>query len=430
MRVIVLGAGLMGVTSAHALWRDGHEVTVVERAARPASATSHANAGLISASRALPWPAPGVWRTLVRGLVERNTPWRIDWAFDTVFDPAFWHWGAQLLALSNVADHDRLARAKLAFAADGHRALRDLIAETGIACGYRAQGLVYVCRSAKTRAAAEARSAYVARHGVRLAVIAARQAAQIEPALEAAVAQGTVIAASYAPEDGQGDARRFTEALARWLAGRGVGFRYGTAATDLRLRGRRVTQVVLADGTTLDCDAVVAALGPYVGPVIGSGLSDALGEAPPIHPVKGFSMTVPVRDPARAPQLGGICEDTLVAWCPVDDGRSLRLTTGANFGARDTAWRAEDFEPHRCAAESLWPGLLDWESPAVERWACLRPMTPSSLPFIGRGSFENLWWNAGQGHIGWTMCAGSANVLADVIGGRTPRVPLDDFGRL
>ncbi len=429
MRVIVLGAGLMGVTSAHALWRDGHEVTVVERAPRPASATSHANAGLVSASRALPWPAPGVWRTLVRGLVERDAPWRIERTFDNVFDPDFWRWGARLLSLANPADHDRLARTKLAFAAYGHRALRQLIEHTGIDCGYRAQGLVYVCRSEPTLASTHARSAVVARHGVRLAVITARQAAQIESALEPAVAQGTVIGASYAPEDGQGDARRFTEALAHWLAGRGVGFRYGTAAKDLRLRGRRITQVVLADGTTLDCDAVVAALGPYVGRV-GSGLSRALGETPPIHPVKGFSMTVPVRDPARAPQLGGICEDTLVAWCPIDDGRFLRLTTGAIFGARDTAWRAEDFGPHRHAAESLWPGLLDWESPAVERWACLRPMTPSSLPFIGRGSFENLWWNAGQGHIGWTMCAGSAHVLADLIGGRPPRVPLDDFERL
>ncbi len=430
MHVVVLGAGLMGVTSAHALWRDGHEVTVVERAPRPASATSHANAGLIAASRALPWPAPGVWRTLARGLVERDAPWRIERAFDNVFDPAFWRWGAQLLSLSNVADHDRLARAKLAFAAYGHRALRDLISETGIACGYRAEGLVHVCRSAKTLAAAEARSAYVARHGVRLAVITARQAAQIEPALAPAVAKGTVIAASYAPEDGQGDARRFTEALAQWLADREVIFRYGTAARDLRSRGARITHVELDDGTALTCDAVVATLGPYVGRTFGSTLAQALGETPPIHPVKGFSMTVPVRDPARVPRLGGICEDTLVAWCPIEDGRFIRLTTGAIFGARDASWSDRDFEAHRRAAESLWPGLLEWDSPAVERWACLRPMTPSSLPYIGQGSFENLWWNAGQGHIGWTMCAGSANVLADLIGGRMPRVPIDDFERL
>ncbi|MFN3630968.1 MAG: FAD-dependent oxidoreductase, partial [Casimicrobiaceae bacterium] len=177
MRVIILGAGLMGVTSAHALWREGHEVVVIERADRPAAATSRANAGLIAASRALPWPAPGVWRTFAQGFVTRNAPWRIE----RPFDPAFWRWGARFLALSNPADHERLARAKLACAAYAHRALRQLITDTGIDCGYRAHGLIYVCRSEQSRVAAQARADQVARHGVRLALITARQAAQIEP---------------------------------------------------------------------------------------------------------------------------------------------------------------------------------------------------------------------------------------------------------
>ncbi|MCX8097473.1 MAG: FAD-dependent oxidoreductase [Casimicrobiaceae bacterium] len=412
MRVIVLGAGLIGVASAWALWRDGHEVTLVEAGPEPATGTSQANAGLIAASRALPWPAPGVARQLLAAWFGRSAFWRIE----RFIDAAFWRWAFAFLSHAHAAEYERLARVKLALARRGHEALRRLLAQTRIDCGYHQAGLLYLCRSRASEAEARARGERLQRFGVRLPCVSAQAVVHLEPALARAVSAGQLRAAAYAPEDAQGDARVFTCRLAEWLAARGVQMRWGTPALGVEARGGRITAMVLGDGQRLPCEVVVACLGPF-----SNAWAARLGLAPlPILPVKGFSITVPVRDPGAAPRLGGLCEDARVAWCPLEQRRKLRLTTGAVFNASGASWRAADFAPLERFAETLWPGLCDWNSPAVERWAGLRPMTPSTLPILARYGFENLWWNTGHGHLGWTLCAASAECLADAIAGRAP----------
>lgn len=418
MKVAVLGAGLIGVTSAYYLWRDGHEVEVFDAAPQPATVTSYANACLISASRALPWPTPTSRQTLWRAMTDANAPMRVTkW-----LDPALWRWGREFMRYANEKDFARLTRAKLAFAKFCQVELEDTIAQTGVDCGYQREGLLYVCRSETTLAAARARAALVGKHGVDTRVLSRDEVIAIEPAL----AGSTVVGGTFAVTDAQGDSRAFTRALAAWLATRGVKFTFDAPVT-AKLIQRAQTFEMHSPNGAVTADAFVVALGPHT-----PHFARDLGVRIPIYPVKGFSVTVPVKDAARAPTRGGICEDSLIAYCPLegDSGPVMRITTGAVFSGQDNTFSDADFAPHHAQFEALFPGTLDWSASTVEHWACQRPMTPSSLPILEQHRFQNLYWNCGQGHIGWTMSCGSARVIADLIAQRAPSFDLTDMQRL
>ena len=420
MKISILGAGLIGVASAYYLWRDGHEVELIDALPEAAGVTSYANAGLIAASRALPWPNPAVRGTLTQAARGRGGALRVErW-----FDPPLWRWGREFLRYCNAAEFARLSAAKLGFARFCQHELEATLAATGVTCDYRRDGLLYPFQSAATAEAARARAATVAAHGCELRLLSRDEAI----ALEGALAASPIIGASYAATDAQGDSRAFTRALARWLAARderALRLRFGERVEASIERGRLA---IRANGAPLSADAFVVALGPAT-PAFAHGI----GRRVPIYPVQGYSLTVPLRDATRAPTRGGICEDSLVAWCPLGEGADavMRLTTGAVFRGQRNAFGDADFAHHREHFERLFPGALDWSHAGVERWACQRPMTPSSLPILQRDpQHERLYWNCGQGHIGWTMCCGSGRIVADLIGGRTPSFPLADMQRL
>jgi D-amino-acid dehydrogenase len=421
LKAIVLGAGLMGVTTAYYLWRDGHSVTVIERNSEAASETSYANACLLSASRALPWPNPASRRMIWRALTDSTAPMRIT----KLFDPALWQWGGEFLSYANAKDYERLSAAKLKFANFCNDELQTAIAETAISCGYQRDGLVYVCRSEQTLTAARERSRWVSKFGSVLNVVDRDAAVAAEPAL----ANANIIGACIAPRDGQGDSRVFTRELTAWLKARGVTFQFDETVIGIDSVGANVRAVRSTDDTYA-ADVVVAALGPA-----SVQFAKAIGQRMPIYPVKGFSLTVPVLNTALAPKRGGICEDSLIAYCPLDAGKSMRITTGAVFNGfesgRSGRFTADDFAPHRTHFESLFPGALAWDDvDNIEFWSCARPMTPSSLPILTAKGYDNLFWNCGQGHIGWTMSCGSARVIADLIAGRMSSFDLTDMQRV
>jgi D-amino-acid dehydrogenase len=409
MRVAVLGAGLMGVATAYYLWRDGHEVDVYDARDDAACETSYANACLISASRALPWPTPTAHKTVWRALIDTGAPMRII----KPLDPRLWRWGGEFLSYVNAASYEVLTRAKLAFAKFCQHELQETIADISLDCGYRQDGLLYVFRSESARVAAQTRAELVAKHGFDVHILSRDEAITLEPAL----AQSDIIGASYAVSDAQGDSRIFTRELAKYLQKRGVRFHFNIDInTSLSVVDRGYS--VFGNGEELHADKFVVALGPR-----SFHFAKQLGLKLPLYPVKGYSLTVPIKDRSLAPMRGGLCEDTLVAYCPLGD--SMRLTTGAHFAGDDTSFADQDFEKHRESFESLFPGALDWgDESKIERWACLRPMTPSSLPILtttidhfGDGT---LIWNCGQGHIGWTMCCGSAKIATDLVAERSP----------
>ncbi len=422
MKVVVLGAGLIGVASAYYLWRDGHDVEVIEQYAEPASVTSYANACLISASRALPWPTPIAYKAIWRALTDSSAPLRVK----KIFDPALWRWGREFLSYANQRDYERLTKAKLSFAKFCQNELEETLAQTGVDCGYKRDGLLYVCRSESAMNSARARAALVGEHGVEVRVLSREEVLALEPSLASSSAVGGTLAVS----DAQGDSRAFTRALAAWLAAqceRPVRFSFGEAVSAKLLQRGRTFQLN-TPSREMHADAFVAALGPQT-----PHFARMLGVRIPIYPVKGFSVTVPVKDASRAPERGGICEDSLIAYCPQQSpsGPVMRITTGAIFSGHDNGFTDADFAPHREQFEALFPGALDWSSAAVERWACQRPMTPSSLPIIQRDvRFDSIYWNCGQGHIGWTMSCGSGRVIADLVAGRQPSFSLENMQQL
>jgi D-amino-acid dehydrogenase len=422
MKVVVLGAGLIGVASAYYLWRDGHEVEVIEQHAEAAMVTSYANACLVSASRALPWPTPTAYKTIWRALTDPSAPMRVK----KFFDPTLWRWGREFLSYANEHDYARLTKAKLAFARFCQSELAATLSQTGVDCGYSGDGLLYVCRSEASMAAAVSRAALVKPHGVGVVVLSRDELLTLEPSLAAS----DVVGGTLAVTDAQGDSRAFTRALAAWLAAqpeRPVRFSYGqTASAKLLQRGQMFR--LSTPARELNADAFIVALGPQT-----AHFAKQLGTHIPIYPVKGFSITVPVKDPPRAPKRGGICEDSLIAYCPLHSpsGPVMRITTGAIFSGQDNGFTDADFATHREHFEALFPGALDWSSPRVARWACQRPMTPSSLPIIQRDTrFDHLFWNCGQGHIGWTMSCGSGRVIADLVAGRKPSFALENMQQL
>ena len=422
MRVVVLGAGLIGMASAYYLRRDGHEVEVVEQHAEPATVTSYANACLVSASRALPWPTPTAYKTIWRALTDASAPMRVT----KFFDPALWRWGREFLSYANQRDYERLAKTKLSFAQFCQRELEDTLAQTHVDCGYQRDGLLYVCRSETAMAAARARAALVGEHGFEVRVLSRDDVLALEPSL----ASSSVVGGTFAVTDAQGDSRAFTRVLAAWLAAqpeRPVRFCYGETASAKLAQSARTFQIS-TPSRTLHADAFVVALGPqtpHFAPMLGAHI--------PIYPVQGFSLTVPVKDASRAPKRGGICEDSLIAYCPLQSpsGPVMRITAGAIFSGQNNAFTDADFAPHREQFEALFPDALDWASPLVQAWSCQRPMTPSSLPIIQRDTrFENVFWNCGQGHIGWTMSCGSGRVVADLVAGRQPSFGLENMQQL
>lgn len=418
MKIIVLGAGLIGVATAYYLWRDGHKVEVIDELAQPASATSYANACLISSSRALPWPTPVAAKSVWRALTDSSAPMRIC----KPFDPALWHWGRKFMSYANTRDYERLTRAKLSFARFCQNELEATLDATGVDCGYLRDGLLYVCRSEATMTAARARAALVGTHGYETRLLSRDEVIALEPSL----GSSTIVGGTLAVSDAQGDSRAFTRALASWLAERGVEFVWNEKVT-ARLTHRAQKYELHTSRGQLKADAFVVSLGPQT-----PHFARMLGVRVPIYPVKGFSLTVPVRDAKHTPKRGGICEDSLIAYCPLhgESGHTMRITTGAIFSGQDASFRESDFAPHREHFEALFPGALDWSGSSVERWACQRPMTPSSLPIIQQYRFDNLYWNCGQGHIGWTMSCGSGRVVADLVAGRQPSFALQDFQRL
>ena len=418
MKVVVLGAGLIGVATAYYLWRDGHDVEVIDEAAQAASVTSYANACLISSSRALPWPTPTASKTVWRALTDSSAPMRVT----KPFDPALWRWGREFMSYANSKDFERFTRAKLSFARFCQSELEATLSATGVDCGYQRDGLLYVCRSESTMVSARACATLVAAHGYDTRVLSRDEVIALEPSFAAS----TIVGGTHAVTDAQGDSRAFTRALATWLADRGVKFVWGEAVTARLTQRAQNYELHTAKGQR-KADAFVVALGPKT-PQFAQGL----GVRVPIYPVKGYSVTVPVKDAKLAPKRGGICEDSLIAYCPLpsESGPTMRITTGAVFSGRDASFRASDFSPHREHFEALFPGALDWSNPSVEHWACQRPMTPSTLPIIQRHRFDNLYWNCGQGHIGWTMSCGSGRVMADLIAGRTASFDLSDMQQL
>ncbi len=404
MKAVVLGAGVIGVTTAYYLARDGHQVTVVERQPEAAGETSHANAGLITPGHSFTWNSPRAPQQLWQSLWRGDTAYRMHFSLD----PRFWIWGLKFLRECTRERSTYCTLVKYRLNVFSQARIEEIAAAEGIEFHQRKNGVIVFYRSPEQFAEGIGSMKLMQQAGHAVEFIDAARAVEIEPALRPI--EGQIAGAVYCPTDASGDCRLFTLGLTEVCRRLGVEFRFSTGIERLESRGGRVTAVATDKGK-ISGDAYVLAAGSY-SPL----LARALGLDIPVYPVKGFSLTLPFTDPSVAPRIGGVDDGSLVAYCGMGD--RLRLTASADFSGYDNSHRPEDFATMLTVAREMFPRGVDFSRPFY--WACLRPMTPDGPPIIGPSPVPNLWLNTGQGHMGWTMSAGSSRILADLMAGRAP----------
>jgi D-amino-acid dehydrogenase len=411
MKTIVMGGGVIGVTTAWYLAQAGHEVTVIDRRDGVARETSFANAGLIAPGHAYAWASPRAPMMLLRSLFSDDTALR----FRLRADARLWAWSLRFLANCTAARNRANTTVKVRLCNYSRDALIALRKETGIAYDETAKGALYLYRDREHLRAGLANMQLLNDHGAGLRELDPDGVATLEPTL--AHAKSKLAGAIYAPKDESGDAFVFTERLAEMSKARGVRFRLGTGIGAIDASGDRI-EAVVTDKGRIAGDCYVLALGSY-SPLAARRLSVKL----PVYPIKGYSVTIPTDGFDGAPTIGGVDERYLVAFCRMGD--RLRLTATADFAGYDTDYEARDFALMLRIARELFPNAAAFDRPSY--WACLRPMTPDGPPIIGGTRYKNLWLNTGHGHMGWTMACGSARIVSDLIDGKQPDIDAGGF---
>ena len=412
MRVMVLGAGVIGTTCAYYLGKAGHEVTVVERQGGPALATSFANAGGICPGFAGPWAAPGMPRKIAHWLLARHAPVVVRPRLD------FYQWRWLASFLRNCSP-ERFARNKARMQRIAHYSkacLKELRAETGIAFDHGTGGVLQLFRTEEELAGAEKSARVLAQFGIAHRIAGARDVLAIEPALRTAAV--TFAGGLHLPEDETGDCHRFTVALADILREHGVALRFGTTVQRLLREGARITGVVTGQ-RMLTADAYVVALGSAAAPML-----RPLGIDLPIYPVKGYSLTIDLDGEIPAPRSSVMDEHYKVMITRL--GTRLRVAGIAEIAGYDVSIRPSGPATVLQSLRELFPEVA--KDGAVGAWAGLRPMTPDGPPYLGRTGISNLFVNVGQGSNGWTQACGCGRVVADVVSGRRPEIDLEGFG--
>ncbi|MEP7070415.1 MAG: D-amino acid dehydrogenase [Usitatibacter sp.] len=411
MKVLILGAGVIGTSTAWYLTQLGHEVTVIDRREGAGLETSFANGGQISVCHAEPWANPGAPAKILQWIWRDDAPllFRLRW------DPHQWSWGLAFLAeclpartRANIGEIVKLSLYSRA-------SLQELRAATGIQYDQLALGILhyYTDRAEFERAAGAA--SVMRQYGLDREVETVDQAVQIEPALEAA--RHKIVGATYTSSDESGDAHLFTARLAKLAEAKGARFLYGYHVRGIQAQGDHVNGIAVKKhgepDEVMKSDAYVVALGSF-SPLV----TRPIGVDLPVYPAKGYSASVPIRDASKAPRVS-----------LTDDGAKIVITRLGNrmriAGTAELSGYSTDLNALRCAAltrrvSEMFPDAGEYDQATF--WTGLRPSTPSNVPIIGGTRFCNLYLNTGHGTLGWTMAAGSGRALADIISARKPDV--------
>ena len=415
MQVLVLGAGVIGVASAWYLGKAGHEVTLVDRHDAAGMETSFANGGQISVSHAQPWANPRVPRKILKWLGREDAPLR----FRLRADPRQWLWGLAFLRECTAARTAHNIRQLVTLGVYSRESLRELRAETGIEYDQLTRGILHFYTNERELGFAAEAARVLRGYGCDLEMVSASRCVEIEPALK----QVAVVGGSWSPSDESGDAHKFTQGLAALAARRGVRFRAGRilalAAESGRIGGVRLAR---PDGIeeVLRADAYLVCLGSY-SPL----LLRPLGIGLAIYPLKGYSVTLPLADPAKAYRVSLTDDEHKLVFSRL--GERLRIAGTAELDGYNTA-----LNEVRCRAIlqrtlELFPGAAD--ASRAQFWTGLRPATPSNVPYIGATRYPNLYLNTGHGTLGWTHACGSGRAIADIVSGRRPEIDFAFVGR-
>ena len=411
MKVVVLGAGLLGVTSAYFLRQLGHEVVVIDRQASAAAETSFANGGQISVSHAEPWANPSAPLKVLSWLGKEDAPL----LFRLRADMRQWLWGLQFMRECTPSRTRHNIEQIVRLGTYSRDTLQQLRRDTGLQYDQRTQGILHFYTNEKEFASAEAPAAQMRELGCDRRVISADEAVKLEPAL--AHVRDRLAGATYTAEDESGDANRFARELVALCERDGVQFRMSHTITALREAGGQIDHVEATDSEgrfqRIRGDAYVVAMGS-LSPL----LVKPLGLNLPIYPAKGYSVTMPVADASKAHQVSLTDDEYKLVFSRLGD--RLRIAGTAELNGYD-----RDLNRVRCEAivrrvNELFPGAGD--ASQAQFWTGLRPATPSNVPIIGGTKLSNLYLNTGHGTLGWTHACGSGKSIARIVSGMVPEV--------
>ncbi len=412
MKVLVLGSGVIGVTTAYFLSEAGHEVTVIDRQDGPALETSFANAGEVSPGYSSPWAGPSVPVKALKWLTMKHGPLVLKPTLD-------WHMYAWMLRMLRNCTGARYALNKsrmVPIAEYSRDVLKDLRSRTNIAYDQRMQGTLQLFRTQKQLDGIGGDVEVLKQTGVPFEVLDPEGCIAVEPGL--GNVRGKFVGGLRLPGDETGDCQMFTERLAEIATAAGVKFEYGVTVTGIETSGGKITGVNTSAGKR-SADSYVMALGSY-SPI----WMRKLGQPIPVYPVKGYSITVPIVDAARAPESTVMDETYKIAITRLGDRIRVGGTaeiSGYNLNLNDAR---RDTLVH--SVTDLFPGAGDIGQATF--WTGQRPMTPDGPPIIGASKYANLYLNTGHGTLGWTMACGSARVLADIMSGRKPDIDASALG--
>jgi len=409
MKTLVLGGGVVGVTTAYFLARAGHEVTLLEEKPALGLEATGGNASIIAPGHSFAWASPRAPQMLWQSLRGAETAIRLRLGAD----PELYAWGLRFLRECTSARARRNTLVKLRLCQYSQAVMKDIVRTEGVAYHEVSHGALYLHRDPRELEAGIKKMALLAEHGQTQEILDAAGLARLDPVFEPV--KEKLAGAIRDLGDSSGDSRVFSEELMRIAREKhGATVHLGTRVTALRADGDRIDGVVTSDGV-LTADTYVLALG------VGSArVARTAGVRLPIYPAKGYSSTFPLKPGGLAPTVPGVDEKWLVGWSRLGD--RLRLTSTAEFTGYDWGWTPRDFNNIRTLARDLFPDAADYER--GEYRACLRPMTPDGPPILGLARHRNLFLNCGHGHMGWTMACGTARIVADLMTGRMPELDL------
>ena len=409
MKVIVLGSGVIGTSVAYYLAKSGHQVEVIDRQAGAALETSFANAGEVSPGYSSPWAGPGVPLKAIKWMLMRHSPLVI-WP---VLDPNMWRWGLSMLANCTEKAYAINKSRMVPIAEYSRDCLKELRAETGIAYDDRAQGTLQLFRTQAQMDGIAKDVEVLQDYKVPFEVLDRAGFVKAEPALK--LTQEKFVGALRLPGDETGDCFTFTNRLAEMAEASGVKFRYNTTIDGIEVSGGKVSGVRTSAGT-MTADYYVTALGSFTPQLV-----KPIGIHIPVYPVKGYSITVPITDANFAPESTIMDESHKVAVTRLGD--RIRVGGTAELAGFDMTLRESRRDTLNHVLTDLFPKGGDVTKATF--WCGLRPMTPDGTPIVGRTPYANMMLATGHGTLGWTMAAGTARIIDDLISGRKPQISLD-----